>query len=77
MHRRRIEELKRAEKEASARVLEASQAEPFDPARYKKAHIEWQSARIALLSAGVQVRALPTPRPTTPRRSRPKAPPTE
>ena len=60
MHRGRIEELKRAEKEAAVRVLDASRAEPYDPARYKKAQIEWQSARIALLSAGVRVRELPT-----------------
>jgi hypothetical protein len=78
MHRGRIEELKRAEKEAAIRLLDASKAEPYDPARYKKAQIEWQSARIALLSAGVRVRDLPTsPKPPQPRRGGSKVPPTE
>jgi hypothetical protein len=77
MHRGRIEELKRAEKEAATRVLDASRAEPYDPARYKKAMIEWQSARIALLSAGVRVRELPTVPNPTPRRGGRKVPPSE
>lgn len=77
MHRGRIEELKRAEKASAARVLEATRAEPYDPARYKKAHIEWQSARIALLSVGVRVHELPTPRSPTPRRRGTKAAPPE
>jgi hypothetical protein len=78
MHRGRIEELKRAEKEAAQRVLDATRAEPYDPARYKKAQIEWQSARIALLSAGGRVRALPTaPGPSAPRRVGKKVPPPE
>jgi hypothetical protein len=76
MHRARIEELKRAEKEASARVLAASQAEPYDPARYKKALIEWQSARVALLSLGIRVREI-TRKPPTPRRGGKKVPPPE
>lgn len=77
MHRGRIEELKRAEKEAAIRVLDAAKAEPYDPARYKKAQIEWQSARIALLSAGVRVRELPgAPQPSS-RRSGTKVPPPE
>ena len=76
MHRGRIEEMKRAEKAAAARVLEASEAVPYDPARYKNAQIEWQSARIALLSAGVRVRAFPSARqPTAPRRRGSKTPP--
>jgi hypothetical protein len=75
MHRGRIEELKRAEKEAAQRVLEASRAEPYDPVQYKRAHIEWQSARIALLSVGVRVHELPTPRSPAPRRRGTKSPP--
>jgi hypothetical protein len=77
MHRGRIEELKRAEKEAAQRVLDAARAEPYDPSRYKKAQIEWQSARIALLSAGVRVRELPTAPNPTPRRAGKKVPPPE
>lgn len=77
MHRGRIEELKRAEKEAAIRVLDAAKAEPYDQARYKKAQIEWQSARIALLSAGVRVRELPTSPQPTPRRTGTKSPPSE
>jgi hypothetical protein len=56
MHRSQIEALKRAEKEAAARVQTASKAEPYDPARYKKALMEWQSARVALRSMGINVR---------------------
>ena len=77
MHRGGIEELKRAEKEAAIRVLDASRAEPYDPARYKMAQIEWQSARIALLSAGVRVRELPTASQPSTRRGGKKVPPKE
>jgi hypothetical protein len=55
MHRG-LEALKRAEKEAAERVATAMKAEPYDPARYKKALMEWQSARIALRSHGIRVR---------------------
>ena len=55
MHRGRIEELKRAEKEAATRVHAASKAEPYDPARYHRALVEWKSARLALRSLGVAV----------------------
>lgn len=55
MHRGRIEELKRAEKEAAQRVHEASKADPYDPARYHRALVEWKSARLALRSLGVAV----------------------
>jgi hypothetical protein len=77
MHRGRIEELKRAEKEAAIRVLDAVKAEPYDPARYKKAQIEWQSARIALLSAGIRARDLPTVPTPRPQRRGSKVPPPE
>ena len=55
MHRGQIESLKRAEKEAAARVLAASKVEPYDPVRYKSAMLEWQSARVALRSVGVRL----------------------
>ncbi len=55
MHRGRIEELKRAEKEAAERVHAAAKAEPHDPARYHRALVEWKSARLALRSLGVSV----------------------
>ena len=55
MHRGRIEELKRAEKEAAQRVHAASKADPYDPARYHRALVEWKSARLALRSLGVAV----------------------
>lgn len=58
MHRRQIEELKRAEKEAAERVRTISAADPADPEEYKRALFEWQSARAALRSAGVQVKPL-------------------
>ena len=67
MHRRQIEAMKRDEKEAGARVLAAAQADPFDPARHKKALLEWQSARIALRSLGIRV---PDPGPTATRTNR-------
>ena len=76
MHRGRIEELKRAEKEAASRMLEATNAEPYDPARYKRAQIEWQSARIALLSAGVRVPPA-LKKPGAGRRGGKKIPPSE
>ena len=77
MHRGRIEGLKREEKAAAVWVLEASRAVPYDPAQYKRAHIEWQSARIALLSAGVRVHELPTPKNSAPRRRGTRVPPPE
>jgi len=55
MHRGRIEELKRAEKEAAERVHAASKTDPYDPARYHRALVEWKSARLALRSLGVAV----------------------
>ncbi len=55
MHRGRIEELKRAEKEAAERVHVASKTDPYDPARYHRALVEWKSARLALRSLGVAV----------------------
>lgn len=69
MHRRQIEELKRAEKEAAERVQAASTADPSDPDTYKRALFEWQSARAALRSAGVQVKPMVPPGQPTPRRS--------
>jgi hypothetical protein len=65
MHRGRIEELKRAEKEAAERVHAAMQAEPYDPARYHRALVEWKSARLALRSLGVAVpKMVPSSDPT-------------
>ncbi len=55
VHRGQIEALKRAEREAAERVLEASRAEPFDATRHRSAVLEWQSARIALRSVGIEV----------------------
>ena len=55
MHRGRIEELKRAEKEAAERVHAASKTDPYDPARYHRALVEWKSARLALRSLRVAV----------------------
>jgi hypothetical protein len=52
---RGVEALKRAEREAAARLTAALEADPYDPARYKKALLEWQSARIALRSQGIRV----------------------
>ena len=74
MHRGQIEALKRAEKEAAARVFAASKAEPYDPVRYKSAMLEWQSARVALRSVGVRVPELgSTPASPVRRSSRTKA----
>jgi hypothetical protein len=65
MHRGRIEELKRAEKEAAERVHAAMQTEPYDPARYHRALVEWKSARLALRSLGVAVpKMVPSADPT-------------
>ena len=71
MHRRHVEELKRAEREAAARAQAAAKEEPFDTARYKRAFMEWQSARIALLSAGVRTSNPPAIPKGQPARTRP------
>jgi hypothetical protein len=56
MHRGQIEAMKRAEREAAARVQAAAEAEPFDPVRHRAAMLEWQSARVALRSIGIKPR---------------------
>jgi len=74
MHRGRIEELKRAEKEAADRVHAATKADPYDPARYHRALVEWKSARLALRSLGVAVpKMVPSSDPTErPRKTKKK-----
>lgn len=63
MNRARIEELKRAEREAAERVQAATHAEPYDPAKYHRALVEWKSARLALRSLGVRLTRDPEPAP--------------
>ncbi|MEO8201362.1 MAG: hypothetical protein ABI679_12625 [Gemmatimonadota bacterium] len=70
MHRRQIEELKRAEKLAADRVRVLAEAEPADPDGYKRALFEWQSARAALRSAGVQLKPVALPQAATRRSPR-------
>ncbi|HEV8124612.1 MAG TPA: hypothetical protein VGP80_10230 [Gemmatimonadales bacterium] len=74
MHRGRIEELKRAEKEAAERVHAAAKVDPYDPARYHRALVEWKSARLALRSLGVAVpKMVPSSDPTErPRKTKKK-----
>ena len=56
MHHARVEDLKRAEREAAQRVVIAKDAQPYDPVAYKRAAVEWRSAQLALRSRGVRVK---------------------
>lgn len=63
MNRARVEELKRREREAYDRVQSLAELNPPDLTRYRRALVEWKSARLALRSAGVTVRRDAGPEP--------------